>query len=158
MKRKLVERGVVLALLLGIVAAMNSLQAGEPSSMSGKTAPPPAASLTPAKSAPRVLSLAAFQEALKRPGTIILDARSANAFSRGHIPEARNLRCREFGKKSAQVLKGVPFDAEIITYCSSVSCPSAEKLASLLKGKGYTNVGIFFGGWKEWITNNLPIE
>lgn len=158
MKRKRVKRGAPLAVLLGIVVMTNALRADEPSSMSGKSAPPSAASLAPEKAAPRVLSLVAFREALKHPGIIVLDARSHDAFDNGHIPEARNLRCREFEKKSALVLKGVPSDAEIVTYCSGVSCPSAENLASLLKNKGYTNVGIFFGGWKEWTANGLPVE
>lgn len=104
------------------------------------------------------ISFSTFQEKLKKPGTIILDARSPEEFQQGHIPGAKNLPYYEFSDKAPSVLQGIAFDQEIITYCEGLECSNAEDLAFLLKENGYTKVKVFEGGWEEWTAHQMPIK
>jgi rhodanese-related sulfurtransferase len=46
----------------------------------------------------------------------------------------------------------------MVIYCSGGSCEDSGLLAETLKKLGYTNVGIFRGGWDEWTHAGLPEE
>lgn len=104
------------------------------------------------------LPFPAFRERLHQVGVLILDARSPDEFLEGHIPGAKNLPYYEVSEKAALVLKEVPFDQEIITYCEGIECSNAEDLAFFLKEKGYKHVKVFEGGWEEWVENKMPVE
>jgi len=88
----------------------------------------------------------------KRPGTLLLDARSADAFAAGHIQGAVNLPLTDF---TAQSLAGVigKRDRPILIYCNNNfrndEPPVIRKMAELalniqtfinLVGYGYPNV------------------
>lgn len=105
-----------------------------------------------------IISLQMLREKLKQPGVIILDARFPEDFVQGHIPGAKNLPYYEFAEKASPVLKKIPVDREIITYCEGLECSNAEDLAFLLKEKGYTKVKVFEGGWEEWKENKMPVK
>ena len=104
------------------------------------------------------ISFQVLREKLKQPGIIILDARFPEDFVQGHIPGAKNLPYYEFVEKTSLVLKEIPVDREIITYCEGLECSNAEDLAFLLKEKGYTKVKVFEGGWEEWKENRMSVE
>ncbi len=55
-------------------------------------------------------------------------------------------------------LGGVPRDFSIITYCSGEECDLSLHLARNLQALGYTNVSIFYGGFREWERFGLPLE
>lgn len=100
----------------------------------------------------RLLSWAKFAETAKRPGVLILDARSADAYAAGHIEGAVNLPFTDF---TAQSLAGVIGDQNrpILIYCnnnfSNDRRPVPMKIARValniqtfinLVGYGYPNV------------------
>ena len=114
--------------------------------------------LPPEDNQANIISLQALRERLEQPGTIIFDARSPEEFAEGHIPGATNLPYYEFSGQASRVLKDVPFDREIIAYCSGLDCSNAEDLAFLLKEKGYIKVKVFEEGWEEWLAKGMPIE
>lgn len=66
----------------------------------------------------RLVSLAQFQAMAREPGTIILDARSAQAYRQGHIDGAVNLAFSDF---TAQSLKATLGDARtrVLIYCNN---------------------------------------
>ena len=104
------------------------------------------------------ISLQALKEKLEQSGIIILDARSPDEFAEGHIPGAKNLPYYEFSEKASVVLRDIPRDREIITYCEGLECSNAEDLAFLLKENGYAQVKVFEGGWEEWRENGMPVK
>jgi rhodanese-related sulfurtransferase len=104
------------------------------------------------------ISFQAFREKFEQPGVIILDARSPDDFAEGHIPGAKNLPYYEFSEKASVVLKDIPRNREIITYCEGLECSNAEDLAFLLKENGYAQAKVFEGGWEEWRENGMPIK
>ena len=100
----------------------------------------------------RLLSWTEFQAAAKQPNTLILDARSADAYAAGHIKGAVNLPFTDFTAESlARVIgdKGRP----ILIYCNNNFAndrpPVMRKMVQLalniqtfinLVGYGYPNV------------------
>jgi rhodanese-related sulfurtransferase len=88
---------------------------------------------------------------------LFVDARHEFDFNLGHIKGALNVPLKDYDvKKSA--LSGVANDHLIIVYCDGAECNSSIELSVRLMKDGYRNVRIFFGGWRDWVDANLPIE
>jgi phage shock protein E len=102
--------------------------------------------------AKRLVGLAQFQAMAREPKTIILDARSAAAFKRGHIEGAINLSLTDFTAPALKAAIGDP-NTRILIYCNNNFendvAPVVLKAAPLslniqtfinLYGYGYRNV------------------
>ena len=70
-------------------------------------------------------------------------------YNNGHISGAINIPEYNFDK-SNPVIKTIPKDKTIVSYCDGDDCEMSVKLADNLFNLGYEKVYIFFGGWKEW--------
>jgi phage shock protein E len=136
-----------------------------------KEAPRPAASIdyagfqnltqdVDAYRAQRLISLADFQRMAREPNTIVLDARSADAYARGHIDGAVNLPFTDFTDQSLRETLRDP-NVRILIYCnnnfSNNEAPVMLKALPLalniqtfinLYGYGYRNV-------YEWPTASI---
>ena len=115
----------------------------------------PSTTSAPSANAPAFIS---FQEALElfRSGTAnFVDSRHSYDYSLGHIVGAISLPLNEFHSRNTGSL---PKDRLLVTYCDGEECNSSVELAMKLDSVGYSNVRIFFGGWKEWAANQQPIE
>ena len=100
----------------------------------------------------RLLSWSKFQAAARRPGALLLDARSADAYAAGHIKGAVNLPFTDFTAESLARVIG-RHDRPILIYCnnnfSNNRAPVETKMVRLalniqtfinLVGYGYRNV------------------
>lgn len=100
----------------------------------------------------RLIGLDRFKREAARPGTVLLDARSAEAFARGHIEGAVNLPFTDFTAETLARVIGKK-DRKILIYCNNNFKndvpPVALKSVSLalniqtfinLVGYGYRNV------------------
>ena len=100
----------------------------------------------------RLVSLAQFQSLARKRGALVLDARSADAFARGHIKGAVNLPFTDFTVGSLATVIGNP-NRPILIYCnnnfSNDEAPVRTKAFQLalniqtfinLVGYGYRNV------------------
>ena len=103
--------------------------------------------------AERLLSFNAFKAEAAKPGVLLLDARSKDAFERGHIAGAVNLPLTDFTAESLAAVIGDDPDRPILIYCnnnfSNHRGPVPLKAAPLalniqtfinLVGYGYANV------------------
>lgn len=103
--------------------------------------------------AERLVDLATFQAMAAEPGTLLLDARSAEAFAQGHIEGAVNLPLPDFTAQSLAETIGPDTDRRILIYCNNNFvnnvAPVVTKLVTLalniqtminLHGYGYPNV------------------
>ena len=101
----------------------------------------------------RLLSLEDFEAKARAPGTLILDARSKDAFSQGHIKGAVNLPLTDFTAESLAAVIGKNEARAILIYCNNnfsnhrrpvplKSAPLALNIQTFinLTGYGYTNV------------------
>jgi 3-mercaptopyruvate sulfurtransferase SseA len=104
------------------------------------------------------VSLQVLKEKFNKPGIILIDARSPQEFKEGHIPWAINIPYHEFSEKLPEFMQQISFSQETIIYCGGIECSDAQDTASLLKAKGYKDVKVYKGGWKEWTQNNMPVE
>ncbi|HRP10869.1 MAG TPA: rhodanese-like domain-containing protein [Terricaulis sp.] len=66
----------------------------------------------------RLVSFADFQRMAREPNTIVLDARSADAFRAGHIDGARNLPFTDFTDASLAAALNDP-NVRILIYCNN---------------------------------------
>lgn len=84
-----------------------------------------------------------------------VDARHSYDFGLGHIKGAINIPLKDF---TPSELSGIPRDKILVVYCDGQECNSSVDLARQIAWHGYRNVKIFFGGWREWTTNNQPTQ
>ncbi len=89
-----------------------------------------------------------------RPGFVLLDSRSAQAWAQGHVPGAVHLPGREIPARAAAELdRGVP----VVTYCWGPGCNGATRAALALSLLGF-RVREMLGGFEYWAREGLPVE
>ena len=77
-----------------------------------------AASVAPQR-AERLLAFDAFKAEAAKPGVLLLDARSKDAFARGHIAGAVNLPLTDFTATSLAAVIGADPGRRILIYCNN---------------------------------------
>jgi len=109
----------------------------------------------------RIHADASYVEAAKdQPNTILIDSREQLNFLTEHIPKAKSIPYTMLSSNSSilrspQDIKryienrGIPLDAEIITYCGSVGTLSGLTYYAL-KLAGVENVKLYSKSFKEW--------
>ncbi len=103
------------------------------------------------------VSLAAFRTAVENKSALILDARPAVFFERGHVPGALNLSRDDFAndyRRLAPTLKTAQ-TRPIIVYCSGGECHDSRLVANALLSLGFNDVSVYAGGWEEWSADHL---
>lgn len=73
------------------------------------------------------------------------------AYNRSHIPGSLDLANVDLAQRT------LAKDAEIIVYCSDVSCPASVQAYLELEREGYTNIFRFAGGLLEWETSGYSL-
>lgn len=106
---------------------------------------------------PVPIALDEAREVLARGG-VAVDARTAEAYRQGHIPDAVSLPLVDYDQHKKRFLADVDRDRTLVIYCSGYGCPDSFDLAMLLLEKGYRNVRLFEGGLPEWRDAGLPVE
>ena len=110
------------------------------------------ASVAPQR-ADRLLAFERFKAEAAKPDVLLLDARSASAFARGHIKGAVNLPLTDFTADSLAAVIGANPDRPILIYCNNnfsnhkspvplKSAPLALNIQTFINlvGYGYPNV------------------
>ena len=87
---------------------------------------------------------------------VFLDARSPEAYARGHIEGARNLPWVFFEERAPAVLADISKETPIVTYCDGEGCALSAELAVALMARGYDQVKVLANGWSVWVENGLP--
>ncbi len=98
------------------------------------------------------VSLSEFRTAVENQSTLILDARPAVFFERGHVPGALNLARDDFARdyrRLAPTLKAAQ-SKPVIVYCSGGACHDSRLVANALLSLGFSDVRVYTGGWDEW--------
>ena len=110
------------------------------------------ASVAPER-ATRLITFDMFKTEAAKPGTLLLDARSKDAFARGHIKGAVNLPLTDFTAESLAAVIGANPDRPILIYCNNnfsnhrnpvplKSAPLALNIQTFINlvGYGYPNI------------------
>jgi rhodanese-related sulfurtransferase len=88
---------------------------------------------------------------------LFIDVRHEEEFNEGHIKGAISLPLKRL-ETNRDLLRGIPKDTLIVTYCSGEQCAQSIDLGERLALLGFTNVKVFFSGWLQWQKRDLPIE
>ena len=112
---------------------------------------------------------ASYVEAAKeQPNKILIDSRERLNFLTEHIPKAKNIPYTMLGSNGSILRspeeirryienRGIPVDAEIITYCGSVGTLSGLTYYAL-KLAGIENVKLYSKSFREWKSLGKPKE
>ena len=114
---------------------------------------------SPFKIAPAAtIGLEEFHSAVDSKSALILDARPAVFFERGHVPGALSLARDDFAHDYRHLagLLQTAHDKPIIVYCSGGDCHDSRLVANALLSLGFSNVSVFTGGWEAWAAAGLP--
>jgi len=112
---------------------------------------------------PPFISLDEAAARFQNKNVLFIDARYPEDFEYGHIRGAVNIsydllpieNIQAFWDSTAQF---IPRDKQIVVYCSGQECESSLFLGRDMADFGWTNILIFYGGWREWERAWLPIE
>jgi len=88
-----------------------------------------------------------------RPGFVLVDTRSREAWDAGHVPGAVHLPGREIAARApAELDRSVP----VVTYCWGPGCNGATRAALALSLLGH-RVREMLGGFEYWAREGLPV-
>ncbi len=82
---------------------------------------------------------------------VLIDLRAADDFSKGHIPQARNILPADLEQKTGSMSKDKP----IILICGNGR--EATRSAATLRAKGFNEVVVLGGGMGGWAQAGLPV-
>lgn len=87
----------------------------------------------------------------KRADVLIVDARPARKFNKGHVPVAINISQSQFDSN----VDKLPTDkaTQLIFYCGGLKCPLSHKSANQAEALGYTNVSVYAAGYPDWVAH-----
>lgn len=90
---------------------------------------------------------------LANQGALMLDVRTDEQYSQGHIIDARHIRSSDL-ESSIDAIKKYK-DKPVVIYCETGVTSAAA--ARLLKASGFTRVFNLRGGLQAWKQENLPV-
>ena len=111
----------------------------------------------PPLSSPPLIHLNEAKSIYDSGEAIFIDARHTFDYKMGHVKGAINIPLVEYGGMK-EVINAIPKEKMIVVYCDGAECNSSIQFAVKLSEEGFSNVKIFFGGWREWEEKNLPTE
>ena len=87
---------------------------------------------------------------------LFVDARAEEYTYEGVIPGA--ISNDDIEALSDEISDLIGYDKGFVVYCSDDDCGSSEDLAYELQERGFMNIFVFKGGWKEWTDAKMTIE
>ena len=93
-------------------------------------------------------------------GALFLDARRTAAYQAEHIAGARSIPVWEHdadARIEALRSNGIPFDKEIVVYCSGPTCEDSARLAEKLALAGFFKLSIYQDGFPDWEKKGWPV-
>jgi rhodanese-related sulfurtransferase len=82
-----------------------------------------------------------------------VDARSEEAFNKGHIPGAFSVPYKQFEEGTTpETVDVLPREQKLIIYCDGADCHASQVVYDALLNLGFQKdmMEIFHGGWTDW--------
>ena len=103
-----------------------------------------------------LVQLSEILDFLREDSRLLVDARSAEEYARGHIPGAISLPLESMAMDAiTQVLAS---EKSPVFYCSGVECDDSLLVALELRKLGCQDVAVFIGGMELWRSEMLSVE
>ena len=87
---------------------------------------------------------------------LFVDARAEEYLHEGVIPGA--ISNDDIELLTDEISDLIGYNKGFVVYCSDDDCGSSEDLAYELQERGFMNIFVFKGGWKEWTDAKMTIE
>lgn len=87
-------------------------------------------------------------------GMVLVDARDAESFAKGHIPGSINLNAKDI---TTAAVASLDKNAVYVTYCGGPACNASTKTAEKLAGLGF-KVKEFSGGLPKWQEKGYSVQ
>ncbi len=82
---------------------------------------------------------------------VLIDARSPDMYTSGHIPGALNLPVSDFDAAYPELKSQLKTASLIVVYCDGGDCELSHDLATMLKDLGHGPIQLFAGGFDAWM-------
>jgi len=105
-----------------------------------------------------IVSLEQAREVVSGSGVLVLDARSASDFDKGHLPGAISFPNATRSESYYELAALLQPEQPLLVYCSSKTCDDALQLALFLREQGSQKIHLFADGFEAWREAGLPIE
>lgn len=86
----------------------------------------------------------------RRREAIFIDSRRESEYALGHIKGAINIPFNTSRIQKMKLLQKISKEKNIIVYCGTASCKTAERLAGEMSFLGFQNVTILADGFENW--------
>lgn len=96
-----------------------------------------------------VATYEAMRDIVAEGESIIIDARPVELYAQGHIPGSLQLSPCKF-EDIFGTLAMLNAKDRLIVYCGHAFCEDALNVARMLRIGGFSDVGLYIGGWEEW--------
>lgn len=102
----------------------------------------------------QLITSSALRAALADPALVVYDVNSLQSWQRAHVPGARHLDPRGFGRAD------LPEDQQthLVFYCSNFFCAKAPQSARRARAMGFTHVSVLATGISGWMSSGAPTE
>ena len=105
----------------------------------------------------KIITLDQLKRLLAEHRGVLIDARGAHEFERGHIAGAKNFPYLEVDKHFEEMMT-IPRDTLILVYCSNPECPLGRGLVDFMSQMEFHNIFLYDDGWDGWAKAGLPAE
>lgn len=163
MKNWIVQILLILALSAVLALAINGVRGDgialvgewkEQKVVKGEAIVPPSAD----EGDPPFISIAEAWELYNYPAIVFIDARDPEDYDFAHVQRAINIPFDYIDEYWETVIDSLDRTTEYVIYCSGSECEASLFLGRLMVGEyGFDNLHVFYGGWQEWETNELPM-
>lgn len=100
----------------------------------------------------KVVDIATYEAQLKQPNVQLLDVRTPEEFSEGHLEKAKN--CNIMGSDFDAQVANLDKTKPVMVYCKLGG--RSAKAAERLKELGFTTITDLEGGITKWNSENKP--
>ena len=106
---------------------------------------------------PLFISLDEAAALFQSSSVLFIDARDPEDYEYGHIKGAINIPYDYLEDMTDPRVTAIPPGQKMVIYCSGAECESSLHLGRDFQYEGYSDIFIFFGGWREWERARLPV-
>jgi rhodanese-related sulfurtransferase len=97
-----------------------------------------------------------WQKIQSSDALVLVDALSPMSYAASHLPGAINMPPEWVEERAPRRIPDR--DSEVVVYCASLSCDTSVDVAKRLLELGYSNVGHYAEGKRDWVEAGLPLE
>src|SRR4030042_3863423 len=105
----------------------------------------------------RTIDLSQAKQKFDDQVALFLDVRGDLFYRLDHIKGAISFPLERYDQIINMFETKYPKNTRLVVYCDGSACSSSFVLARRLREKGYKEVEIFFGGWRDWVTSYYPV-